>query len=60
MESWDLSDLDLDADDVGAEGAYTVVEAVAPRPARTAGEIVKDEGEGGKRLAEFLARQKFI
>ncbi|CDR13634.1 Electron transfer flavoprotein alpha/beta-subunit [Streptomyces iranensis] len=30
------------------------------RPARTAGTIVKDEGEGGKQLAEFLAGQKFI
>ncbi|MGW2066807.1 electron transfer flavoprotein subunit beta, partial [Streptomyces sp. NPDC001937] len=26
----------------------------------TAGTIVKDEGEGGKQLAEFLAGQKFI
>ncbi|MFD0342211.1 electron transfer flavoprotein subunit beta, partial [Streptomyces sp. NPDC127117] len=29
-------------------------------PARTAGTIVKDEGEGGRLLAEFLAGQKFI
>jgi electron transfer flavoprotein beta subunit len=36
------------------------VDAVAARPARTAGTIVKDEGEGGKQLAEFLAAQKFI
>ncbi|MFD9636955.1 electron transfer flavoprotein subunit beta, partial [Streptomyces violascens] len=27
---------------------------------RSAGTIVKDEGEGGKQLAEFLAGQKFI
>ncbi|MFF4053889.1 electron transfer flavoprotein subunit beta/FixA family protein [Streptomyces chartreusis] len=60
VESWGLSDLDIDADEVGLEGAFTVVDAVAARPARTAGEIVKDEGEGGKRLAEFLASQKFI
>ncbi|MFJ2587155.1 electron transfer flavoprotein subunit beta, partial [Streptomyces sp. NPDC087538] len=26
----------------------------------TAGTIVKDEGEGGRLLAEFLAGQKFI
>ncbi len=30
------------------------------RPARTAGTVVKDEGEGGKQLAEYLAEQKFI
>ncbi|MFF0789193.1 electron transfer flavoprotein subunit beta/FixA family protein [Streptomyces spiralis] len=60
VESWDLSDLDIDADEVGLENAYTVVESAAERPARTAGTIVKDEGEGGKQLAEFLASQKFI
>ena len=32
----------------------------AAAPPRAAGTIVKDEGEGGKQLAEFLARQKFI
>ncbi|MFJ9010350.1 electron transfer flavoprotein subunit beta, partial [Streptomyces canus] len=36
------------------------VDSAAERPARTAGTIVKDEGEGGKQLAEFLASQKFI
>ncbi|MEV7781281.1 electron transfer flavoprotein subunit beta, partial [Kitasatospora sp. NPDC087315] len=30
------------------------------RPARTAGTVVKDEGEGGKALAGYLAAQKFI
>ncbi|MFE9682116.1 electron transfer flavoprotein subunit beta/FixA family protein [Streptomyces sp. NPDC002701] len=60
VESWDLSDLDLEADEVGLEGSWTKVDSAAERPARTAGTIVKDEGEGGKQLAEFLAGQKFI
>ncbi|MFI7385399.1 electron transfer flavoprotein subunit beta/FixA family protein [Streptomyces sp. NPDC049813] len=60
VESWDLSDLDIEAEEVGLEGAWTKVESAAERPARTAGTIVKDEGEGGKQLAEFLAGQKFI
>ncbi|MEU6660341.1 electron transfer flavoprotein subunit beta/FixA family protein [Streptomyces sp. NPDC046821] len=60
VEAWDLSDLDLEAEQVGLAGAWTVVDAAAERPARTAGTIVKDEGEGGKQLAEFLAGQKFI
>ncbi|GGP63453.1 electron transfer flavoprotein subunit beta [Streptomyces melanogenes] len=60
VESLDLGDLDLDADEVGLEGAWTAVDSAAERPARTAGTIVKDEGEGGKQLAEFLASQKFI
>jgi electron transfer flavoprotein beta subunit len=60
VQSWDLSDLGIEAEEVGLQGAYTVVESAAERPARTAGTIVKDEGEGGKQLAEFLASQKFI
>lgn len=36
------------------------VDSAAQRPARTAGKIVTDEGEGGKQLAAFLAEQKFI
>ncbi|MFF4827212.1 electron transfer flavoprotein subunit beta/FixA family protein [Streptomyces sp. NPDC001312] len=60
VESWDLSDLDIEADEVGLEHAWTTVDFAADRPARTAGAIVKDEGEGGKQLAEFLASQKFI
>ncbi|MBB1255613.1 electron transfer flavoprotein subunit beta/FixA family protein [Streptomyces sp. OF3] len=60
VESLDLDDLDLEAEEVGLEGAWTVVESAEARPARSAGTVVKDEGEGGKQLAEFLAGQKFI
>jgi electron transfer flavoprotein beta subunit len=60
LTSWDLSDLDLKAEEVGLVGAWTTVDSAAARPARTAGVIVKDEGEGGKQLAEYLAGQKFI
>ncbi|AXI76184.1 electron transfer flavoprotein subunit beta/FixA family protein [Peterkaempfera bronchialis] len=60
VESWDLSDLGIDADEVGLANAYTSVESAAERPARTAGTIVKDEGEGGRQLAGFLASQKFV
>ncbi|RAJ56509.1 electron transfer flavoprotein beta subunit [Streptomyces sp. Amel2xB2] len=60
VESLDLDDLDIEADEVGLEGAWTKVDDATPRPARTAGTVVKDEGEGGKQLAEYLAGQKFI
>ncbi len=60
VESLDLEDLEIEADEVGLEGAWSKVEDAAERPARTAGTIVKDEGEGGKQLAEYLAGQKFI
>lgn len=58
--SLDLDDLGIGADEVGLAGAWSVVDSVAQRPARTAGTVVKDEGEGGRALAEFLAGQKFI
>ena len=60
VESWDLDDLGLEVGQVGLEGAWSRVEEVTERPARTAGTIVKDEGEGGRQLAEYLAAQKFI
>ncbi|MFC1403970.1 MULTISPECIES: electron transfer flavoprotein subunit beta/FixA family protein [Streptacidiphilus] len=60
VESLDLDDLGIEADEVGLAGAWTAVDSATARPARTAGTIVKDEGEGGKQLAEFLASQKFI
>ncbi|RII06831.1 Electron transfer flavoprotein subunit beta [Streptomyces sp. YIM 130001] len=60
VESWDLDDLGLEAGEVGLGGAWTAVDSVAERPARSAGTVVKDEGEGGRQLAEFLAGQKFI
>ena len=60
VQSWDLSDLGLEADEVGLEGSWTAVDSATERPARTAGTIVKDEGEGGKQLAAFLAERKFV
>ncbi|MFD7500236.1 electron transfer flavoprotein subunit beta/FixA family protein [Streptomyces sp. NPDC059850] len=60
VTSWDLSDLDIEAEEVGLEGAWTKVDGAEERPARTAGTIVKDEGEGGKQLAAFLAERKFV
>ncbi|MGW1025672.1 electron transfer flavoprotein subunit beta/FixA family protein [Streptomyces sp. NPDC002577] len=56
----DLDDLGLDADQVGLAGAWTEVKDITARPARTAGTVIEDDGEGGKALAGFLAAQKFI
>ncbi len=60
VETWSLSDLGIDAGDVGLDAAWTKVESFEPRPPRTAGEIVTDEGDGGTKLAEFLASKKFV
>ncbi|MFE8931233.1 electron transfer flavoprotein subunit beta/FixA family protein, partial [Streptomyces griseus] len=40
VESLDLEDLELDADEVGLAGAWTAVDSATERPARTAGTIV--------------------
>ncbi|MFE3022475.1 electron transfer flavoprotein subunit beta/FixA family protein, partial [Streptomyces sp. NPDC059256] len=60
VTSWDLDDLGLDAEQVGHTGAWTTVDEVTARPARSAGTIVKDEGEGGRQIADYLATHKFI
>ncbi|WP_129837839.1 electron transfer flavoprotein subunit beta/FixA family protein [Streptomyces sp. RFCAC02] len=60
VETLDLDDLGIDAAGVGLAGAATAVLSATERPARSAGEIVTDEGEGGKQLAGFLAERKFI
>ncbi|GAB2885557.1 electron transfer flavoprotein subunit beta/FixA family protein [Streptomyces mayteni] len=60
VETLDLEDLGIEAEEVGLDGAWTAVESATERPARTKGEIVTDDGEGGKRLAAFLAERKFV
>jgi electron transfer flavoprotein beta subunit len=61
VETWSLSDLGVDASQVGLDAAWTEVLETAARPPRTQGEIVTDEdGSGAKALAEFLASKKFI
>ena len=60
VQEWTLSDLGVDAASVGLDNAWTKVDSFEPRPARTAGEIVTDEGDGGTKLAEFLASKKFV
>jgi electron transfer flavoprotein beta subunit len=61
LETLSLSDIGVDAGDVGLSVAWTEVAETTARPPREAGEIVKDEdGSGAKALADFLAAKKFI
>ena len=60
VETWSLADLDIDASQVGLEAAWTKVSAFVARPPHTAGQILVDEGEGGRRLVEYLASEKCI
>ncbi|GAB3585860.1 electron transfer flavoprotein subunit beta/FixA family protein [Calidifontibacter terrae] len=60
VETWSLADLGVDAGQVGLENSWTKVTAFTQRPPREKGQVVTDEGDGGKKLAEFLAAQKFV
>jgi len=55
-----LADLGIAADEVGLAGASTEVLDASKRPPRQAGQQVKDSGEGGVALVEFLATEKFV
>ncbi|MDQ6649226.1 MAG: electron transfer flavoprotein subunit beta/FixA family protein [Actinomycetota bacterium] len=55
-----LADAGIEPAEVGLANATSAVQEFAARPPRGAGEIVKDEGDGGAKLAQFLASQKFI
>ena len=55
-----LADAGIEADKVGLANAPSQVVEFANKPPRQAGQIVKDEGDGGVKIAEFLASQKFV
>ncbi len=61
LETYALSDLGIEADQVGLSVAWSQVEDTTERPPRTAGEVVTDEdGSGATALVDFLASKKFI
>ena len=60
VATWGIADLGIDPAQVGLGAAWTAVEAVTARPPRAAGEVVKDEGEGGLRLADYLVGHKLV
>ena len=60
MQVMSCADAGIDTSLVGLANAATEVVDFAERPPRQAGSIVKDEGDGGSKVAEFLVTQKFI
>jgi electron transfer flavoprotein beta subunit len=60
VQTLSIADAGIEADKVGLAGAATEVTDFAAKPPRQAGQVVKDEGDGGTKLAAFLAEQKFI
>jgi electron transfer flavoprotein beta subunit len=55
-----LADAGIEADKVGLGSAPSQVVEFANKPPRQAGQIVKDEGDGGAKIAEYLASQKLV
>jgi electron transfer flavoprotein beta subunit len=60
VEELKVSDLGVDASQVGAAGARQEVVGVSPAEERKAGEIVVDDGEAYKQVIAFLERLKVI
>lgn len=60
VEEMSLGELGVDAGQVGLDNASTKVLDTTKRPPREQGEVITDEGDGGKKLVEFLAGQKLI
>lgn len=54
------ADAGIDPATVGLAAAGSTVLAAAPRPARSAGQKVADDGAGGVQIVEYLAGQKLI
>ena len=55
-----LADIGVEADEVGLANAGSSVVSSTPKPPKTAGEKVADDGEGGKKIADYLVAQKII
>jgi electron transfer flavoprotein beta subunit len=55
-----LAEIGVEADEVGLANAGSKVLTATPKPAKTAGEKVTDEGEGGSQIAQYLVSQKII
>jgi len=55
-----LAEIGVEADEVGVANAGSKVLSATPKPPKTAGEKIADEGEGGTKIAEYLVAQKLI
>ena len=60
VDTWSLADLGIEPAQVGLAAAWTTVDSFTARPPREQGRVVKDEGDGGRQLAAFLAERKFV
>jgi electron transfer flavoprotein beta subunit len=55
-----LADVGVDASEVGLAHALATVTSASPKPPKSSGEKVTDEGDGGSKIAAYLVAQKLI
>ncbi|WP_026553413.1 electron transfer flavoprotein subunit beta/FixA family protein [Arthrobacter sp. H20] len=55
-----LDEVGVAPGEVGLAGAWTAVQSADPRPPRSQGTIISDDGDAGIRLVDFLAAQKLL
>jgi electron transfer flavoprotein beta subunit len=55
-----LADAGIDPAEVGLANATSTVTSSQPKPPKSGGEKVEDEGDGGQKIAAFLVGQKLI
>jgi electron transfer flavoprotein beta subunit len=55
-----ISDLGIGPEEVGLANATTQVVSFETAPPRQAGVVIKDEGDGGIKIAEFLTSKKLV
>ena len=55
-----LGEIGVESDEVGVGNAGSKVLSSTPKPPKTAGEKITDEGDGGTKIAEYLVAQKLI
>ena len=60
IRKYTAAELGLGPAEVGATGAREQVLTVGRPPARPPGKTIKDDGDGGKQIAEFLAALKLV
>jgi electron transfer flavoprotein beta subunit len=55
-----IADAGIEPSEVGLANALTAVTSSQPKPPKSAGEKVVDEGDGGQKIAAYLVSQKLI
>jgi electron transfer flavoprotein beta subunit len=60
VDALTVADLGISIGEVGLTSAASTVLEASPKPPRTAGQRVTDEGDGGSKIAAYLVSQKLI